>query len=380
VTRAGIATVAQQEFTIRIRAGRWRWLLLSWFGVLMLFTLLMRASIARVADADATDKGVVVYGGLTLLVLALALLVVPALAAQSVNGDRERGTLATLQVTRLTAADIAFGKLCAAWGTALVFLACSLPMVLYAMTLGGVPFWRVVVVTAVVSLLLGTVIALSLCLSALLSRTTTSGVLAYLLVFGLCVGTLISFGLAAALAQDTVTRTEPAYCRDAEGTYLPAPTASPVPGLAPGGPTRECQPATTYQVGTTRTDRVWWLLAPNPFVILADSAPQLPPLTAEERREKQQREARGDYRSDLRDADPLGAIGTEVRKLRLHPNERDGYTYNQLASDSSQPSRRRPVWPYGLAFDVLLGAGAVWLTTRKLTTPTRELPQGQRVA
>ena len=54
---------------------------------------------------------------------------VPALAAQSVNGDRERGTLATLQVTRLTAGDIAVGKLAAAWGTALVFLAISAPMV-----------------------------------------------------------------------------------------------------------------------------------------------------------------------------------------------------------------------------------------------------------
>ena len=42
--------------------------------------------------------------------------------------------------------------------------------------------------TLVVALLLGTVIALALCLSALLSRTTTSGVLAYLLVFALASG------------------------------------------------------------------------------------------------------------------------------------------------------------------------------------------------
>jgi hypothetical protein len=47
----------------------------------------------------------VLYGGLMLFVLGLALLVVPALAAQSVNGDREcAATLAVLQVTRLSAA------------------------------------------------------------------------------------------------------------------------------------------------------------------------------------------------------------------------------------------------------------------------------------
>jgi hypothetical protein len=54
-----------------------------------------------------------------LFVLGLALLVVPSLAAQSVNGDRERGTLATLQVTRLSAGEITLGKFVAAWGTAL---------------------------------------------------------------------------------------------------------------------------------------------------------------------------------------------------------------------------------------------------------------------
>jgi hypothetical protein len=38
------------------------------------------------------------------------------------------------------------------------------------------------------------------------------------------------------------------------------------------------------------------------------------------------------------------------------------------------------VWPWGLAFDVLLGAGALWLTARQLRTPSRDLPLGQRVA
>ncbi len=402
MTRSGIAVVARQEFTIRIRAGRWRWLLLAWFTVLMLFTLLMRASIARVADAGVAAKGVVVYGGLTLLVLALALLVVPALAAQSVNGDRERGTLATLQVTRLTAGDIAVGKLAAAWGTALVFLVISAPMVGYCMFLGGVPFWRVVIVTLVVSLLLGTVIAMALCLSALLSRTTTSGVLAYLLVFVLCVGTLIAFGIAAALTHDTVTIKQPAFCSDdarqppgvAEPEQAPSvsqpPAATVSPGLAPppapgdpngspSTPPRFCQPETSYQTTVTRTDHVWWLLAPNPFVILADSAPSLPPLTAAEREEKQRREQLGDYSSDLRDADPLGAIGREVRNLRQPPGKKSSFLFGGDTDGRPLPDRKS-VWPYGLAFDVLLGAGAVWLTARKLATPTRTLPKGQRVA
>jgi ABC-type transport system involved in multi-copper enzyme maturation permease subunit len=205
VTAHGVLTVAEQEFTIRIRAGRWKWLLGTWFAVLALVTVLIRLAVGTVDGGQAQDKGIVVYGGLTLLVLGLALLVVPTLSAQSVNGDRDRGTLATLQVTRLSAGEIALGKFLAAWGTSLVFLALTLPLVLYAMTQGGVPFGRVAVVTLVVALLLGSVLAVSLCLSAVLRRTTTSAVLAYLVVFALTVGTTLTFGLALALTSESPT-------------------------------------------------------------------------------------------------------------------------------------------------------------------------------
>ncbi len=144
------------------------------------------------------------YGGLTLVVLGLSLLVVPSLAAQSVNGDRERGTLATLQVTRLSAAEIALGKFAAAWGTALLFLALTLPLALYAVTQRGVPVTRVLIVTLVIAVLLGTVCALSLFLSAALPRTTASGLLSYAAVAVLTIGTLIAFGLATALTAERV--------------------------------------------------------------------------------------------------------------------------------------------------------------------------------
>jgi ABC-type transport system involved in multi-copper enzyme maturation permease subunit len=396
VTPAGIATVARQEFTIRIRAGRWRWLLIAWFTILTLFTLLMRYSIARVADPDVENKGVVVYGALTLLVLALALLVVPALAAQSVNGDRERGTLATLQVTRLTPGDIAVGKLAAAWGTSLVFLGLTLPLVFYCMFLGGVPLWRVVALTLVIALLLGTVVALALCLSALLARTTTSGVLAYLVVFALTAGTLIAFGIGTAVSRESFKVRSPAFCIDpntGEQVFEPVPSssASPEPSsTAPARPVpgdvRQCQPATTYDSTRNRVDHVWWLLAPNPFVILADAAPRLPPETVAERERRERLEQQGRAAGDLRSADPLGGIGREVRGLRLHPGETYGPGDASFSSvffgehEQLKVVDRRAVWPYGLAFDVLLGAGAVWLTARRLTTPTRKLPKGQRVA
>jgi ABC-type Mn2+/Zn2+ transport system ATPase subunit len=41
---------------------------------------------------------------------------------------------------------------------------------------------------------------------------------------------------------------------------------------------------------------------------------------------------------------------------------------------------RKAVWPYGLAFNMLLGLGALTLTIRRLRTPYERLPRGVRVA
>lgn len=359
MTRAGIAVVARQELRLRVRAGRWKVLLGIWFAVLLLFTVLLRTSISRL-QSGTVDGGVVIYGGLVLLVLALALLVVPALAAQSVNGDRERGTLATLQVTLLSPADIALGKFAAAWGASLVFLAASLPMTAYAMTQGGVTLGRVLVTTLVVALLLGTVSAVALALSALLARTTTSAVLTYLAVFGLTVGTLVVFGLATATTSERYTDSYTNTC----------PTLSELPPEMPDAQKQEivssCTPGRqTFTSTRVRPDKTWFLLAPNPFVVLADAAPALPPLTAAERRTRDRLESQGQGYTDVRDVDPLGSLGRTVRGLRDAP----GGTRD-----------RQPVWPLGLAVDTALGVGALVLTTRRLRSPTRRLPRGQRIA
>lgn len=356
MTGSGIATVARQEFRLRIRAGRWKWLLAIFFLVLLGFTVLLGSGLAQVTDG-VEFKGTVLYGGLMLFVLGLALLVVPALAAQSVNGDRERGTLATLQVTRLSAAEITLGKFAAAWGTALVFLALTAPLVLYAMTQRGVPFERVVVVTLVLALLLGTVCAVSLWWSAVLSRTTTSGVLAYLTVFALTIGTLITFGLATAVTAEKVTQTFENQCPP------PPPGVTPEEFGCVDGPM-------SYETTRARTDRTWWLLAPNPFVVLADAAPQIPEPDPEDRPVDQPPGVRA------MDLDPLGQIGRNVRNLRQAPDPLDSEGV-LVPRSFEEPD---PVWPTGLAVNVLLGVAALALTARRLRTPTRNLPRGQRVA
>lgn len=369
MTGSGVATVARQEFRLRIRAGRWKFLLGAWFLVLALLTVLLRVAAGTVQSLD--DKGIPVFGGLVLVVLGLSLLVVPSLAAQSVNGDRERGTLAALQVTRLTPGDIVLGKFTAAWGTALLFLALTVPLALFAATQGGVGLGRLLSVLLLIGLLLGVVCAVSLCLSAVLSRTTTSGLLAYLVVAVLTIGTLLAFGLATALTQEEYVSSSTGVECDTEESYRDY--------YGPGSPLPAgCREQLyTYESARTRTDRVWFLLAPNPFVVVADAAPALPepylPGLSDEESQRRQRAS---------ELDPLGQIGAGVRDLRRTPEPIEALIARESSSTyvEAEQGPTRAVWPYGLAVDLVVAGLALLLATRRLRTPTRTLPKGQRVA
>ncbi|MGH3614677.1 MAG: ABC transporter permease [Pseudonocardia sp.] len=365
MSRYGVRTVMRQEFRLRLRAGRWRWLLGTWVLVLLVVTALLVAAAdsafrgVQIADGLPVPLGPTVFGFLMLFLLSLALLVVPALTAQSINGDRDRGTLATVQVTLLAPVEIALGKFLAAWGTALVFLAAGLPMVGWAVALGGVGVVRASAVLGVVALLLGVVAALSLALSALLARTTTSAVLAYLTVFALVVGTLVVFGLMTPTTAETrpVTYTEPVWDDPLRADYD-----------AQGDPIAPDRFETrTYDETVLHTERVWWLLAPNPFVILADAAPGLPAVI----------DSRTGRAVDPGGLEPLGEIKYAVRTARAGPDDLPRSTGGWLPQE---PEQGLAVWPWGLGFDVLLAAGALWVTTRRLRTPTRTLPRGTRVA
>lgn len=350
----GVATVAAGELRQRLRAGRWRVLLLTWFLMLTLVTLGLRqfATSAQTSDPFATPTGAVMFGGLSLFLLVVALLVVPALSSQSVNGDRERGVLATLQVTDLTPSEVALGKFAAAWGVSLVFLLVSLPLGIWSLLEGGVGITRLLVVTVVQALLLGVVAAVSLALSAMLARTTTSAVLSYLSVLGLTVGTVIAFGLATTLVGEKIHH---------------------------GSVSQDGSASSSYDETVTHTERIWWLLAPNPVVVMVDASPA-PPLRAGEfgfAGDLAGRELTAQQYGEMANAnDPLRAIRRSVRNLRQAPDT----TTSPGLTVTFDDQRPGAIWPWGLGFDMLLGIGALITTTRRLRTPARVLPRGTRVA
>jgi ABC-2 type transport system permease protein len=325
----GVSAAAALEFRQRIRAGRWKWVLAGWLVLLLIITGLF--NLAGAFDSGEGSLGGALFGVMALIVLILLLLVTPSLTGQSINGDRDRGTLATLQVTRLSALEIATGKLLAGWLTGIVFIALLIPSTIWCMALGGVSFASVICVYLVLTILIGVFCALSLAMSALFKRSTTSTVMSYLAIFVLLVITPIAFVSASSAIRTTRTI--------------------------------HSQTSGDYPDTESRPDLVWWIIAPNPVVVLSDASPHQP---------------------DSENGDLLQGLSHSVRSLREDPFPQDDdgtVDADGLPGDPSPSSSTgKPVWPYGLSFDLLLGIGALALATKRLRTPAKKLPRGQRVA
>ncbi len=328
----------------------------------------------------ATNRGTTLYDVVLFFVLGLGMLVVPSLTATSINGDREHGTLATLQTTLLTPADIVIGKLVAAWAISVAFLLAASPFLIWAWIAGGVEVGRMLLAVAVLVFVLAVVCALGLMFSTLTARTITSAVLTYLTVAALTFGTVIAFLISMPImsTQQSVRvkvlpdsffqQTQPA---NPDGTNPIEPTAA------------DCVYVVREQ-SVLHTERTWWMLALNPFVVVADAAPSRKPVTYLGFEPLQM----------ISDGARMARLGTtpdsnnecwpelQQSQVQLAPGQVDG-----APQDNPQQQRERErlnkvpaVWPYGFVFLGLIGAASTWVAVRRLRTPMRKLPRGTRIA
>jgi len=348
LTWHGVRTVAVLELRQRVRSTRWIVALVVWFVVVGAITLLASGALSTIASNQGspdnqTSNGPLLFAAVTFLVLGLGLLVTPTLASTGINGDRNAGTLATLQVTLLTPAEITAGKLLAAWAAACAFLVASLPFFGVALALGGTPGLAVLRVVVVVAVILASVCGIGLGFSAVTARTAGSTVLTFLTVAALVLLTPALFGL-----------TYPAISSSHEVEVYTVPLSWN------GDENAECS-IQTQERSVARTDKTWWLLGVNPFVVVADAA-GTPAVSSPD--------GSGD--------DLLGAIRDGVRQLRAGPAIPLQECW--LEPTVTRETSHAPVWPWGLAVNVLLGVVGFVVAVRRLRIPTRTLARGTRVA
>lgn len=333
-----IGTIARLELTQRLRSVSW-YILLGVFAVLLLGITVLAFAVYSWGDA----VGAGVYSIVVNIVLLLVVLVSPTLSGNAINGDRDAATLAAIQVTAVSTGDIMVGKLIAAIATGGAFLVVALPFLAVSLLGGGANPLVLLVSLVVLAVEIVVVAAIGVGLSGLIARPLFSVATTYLVVAGLVIGTLIAFALGGMAVRSEAT----SYSR---------------PYDSAGNVDCENWDTSTYEV--PRFDLVWWVLAANPFVVLADATPT-------------------EFAAEGYPVDLFGQIKYGVRSAQLSPLEQrwdecdtdGGYRTPEDVIDSTVPS-----WFVGLGVQVVIAgslfAGA-WARTR---TPARRLPPGTRIA
>lgn len=354
-------TIARLELTQRVRT-------VSWYVLLGVFAALLVGvtSLSFLAYAGApAGAGPGVYSVVVCVTLLLVLLVSPTLSGSSINGDRDAATLAAVQVTLARTGEILLGKLLAAWITGLAFVLVAVPFLVVATFGGGVS--PVTVVISLVVMIAETLIvaAIGVALSGILARPLFSVATTYLVVATLAIGTLIGFGLGGMAIQSEGTSSY----RD---PLFDSVTGDPV--CSDGGDDcwkrpelMMCDEWHTETMRVPRFDAVWWMLASNPFVILADAVP----MTVDE------------YGNPT---DVFGYVKVGARQVQIAP-ELDRRWDACAPEEPYVPSRAEdvvaqtvPSWFIGLGVQVLLAALLVWRAWMRTETPARRLPPGTRIA
>ena len=336
----------------------------AWYVLLGIFILLVAAVtvLVWISTSAWETGGGPIYSIVVMFVLLLGTLVSPALSGNAINGDREAGTLATTQVTLITTGQLVLGKFVAAWITALAFLVAAVPFLCFAVILGKVSVGTILISILVLAIELGVIAAVGVGLSGVLGRGLFSIVVTYLVVAALSVGTLITFTLLGSATRSEATSV---FIDVASSSYDSDTGAQSDIVCAP--------PVTsTYQV--PRFDLYWWVLAANPYVVVADSSP-----TASDE---------SGYPADV-----FGWISYAVRSAQESPELHNVNDYcaqaalpNQGYNGDTTPDPRDvydrtvPSWFVGLGIHLLMGAGALFWAWRRTSTPARRLPAGSRIA
>jgi ABC-type transport system involved in multi-copper enzyme maturation permease subunit len=335
---ANIGIIARLELTQRLRSVGW-YVLLGVFALVLLG--ITGLAFAVYSWGDAVGAGV--YSIVVNIVLLLVVLVSPTLSGNAINGDRDAATLAAVQVTAASTGDIMLGKLLAAIATGGAFLLVALPFLALSLLGGGADPLVLLVSLVVLAAEIIVVAAIGVGLSGLIARPLFSVATTYLVVSAFVIGTLIVFALGGMAVRSEATSYSRPY--DGNGNV-------------------DCESWDSYTYEVPRFDLVWWALAANPFVVLADATPT-------------------EFSADGYPVDLFGQIKYGVRTAQLSPLEQrwdecdpemSGRTAETVINETV------PSWFVGLGVQVVVAgslfAGA-WARTR---TPAKRLPPGTRIA
>jgi hypothetical protein len=236
------------------------------------------------------------------------------------------------------------GKLAAAVATGFAFLIVAIPFLAVSLLGGGADPLVLLVSLLVLIAEIIIVAAIGVGLSGLIARPLFSVATTYLVIAGLAIGTLIVFMLGGMAIRTETTQYNRPY--DASGNV-------------------DCESWESYTTEVPRFDLVWWVLAANPFVVLADATPT-------------------EFDPNGYPVDMFGQIKLGVRTAQQAPTDQRWDDCEANAYDYPTPeetiAETVPSWFVGLGVQIVIAGGlfaGAWSRTR---TPAKRLPPGTRIA
>lgn len=405
-----IVTVMKLELLGRVRSKKWIIALVVWVAVLLLTwlgTLGFAKQFMGSSDSSLSYQTLLwTFCMLLFFTLAVTLVVAPALSSTSINGDWETANLAILQVTPITAGQLLWGKLLAAWISGIVFAAAGAIPLTIMTAIHGLGFRMLVISLAIIVVEVFVVCALGLGFSALVSRPVASVLLTYLVLGALTVGGPMAFAFTITSSFERIE-----YKTMTLIDKRPADNPEVLP-FRSDGYDEYCH-AETHEDMFYHHDRFWYLLATSPFVILPDAATGL----QSGQRALQEVERKQNYGSVYDSPFSAVSVGvaasrapspTAAEKLRqltevpkpfisisdtcyVDENHQSHPAYDnrqllKIREDFENQNQKAILrlmghsWYWGLGLHVALAIGAVVTAWRRLRTPVRHLPKGVRIA
>lgn len=184
--------VYRRETMVGARSMRLTLILLVFNSILAVVALLnMYATIAQARlNAEIQYSSFLeMYVFVAMIEFMLLSLIVPAITAGTISGERERQTLDLMMTTWLTPSDIILGKLASALSTMMLLAVSSFPVLALVFVYGGVGWWDVIMLLLclfTIALLAG---SLGIFCSCLFRKSTVSTAVSYGLLACLMIGT-----------------------------------------------------------------------------------------------------------------------------------------------------------------------------------------------
>lgn len=184
--------VYKREAMISARSFKLALVLLVFNGILALVALLnmysMLTQVRQTAQMQYSSF-LDLYIFVAVLEFVMLIFIMPAITAGSISGERERQTLDLMLTTKMTPAEIVFGKLLSSLSTMLLMIVSSFPILAMVFVYGGVTLTdmgSLLFCYMAAALFIG---SLGICCSAVFKKSTVSTVISYGLMVAVVIGT-----------------------------------------------------------------------------------------------------------------------------------------------------------------------------------------------